>query len=261
MLAGKRGLSLLQEAGVDEPEERRVLGPGRARRTRVKDRGGRERARDSGAVAALPESGASRPASSWGAGGGAGGSVSGTGPAGSWNLANPRGSALVGLDPEAALGAGPGPAAGPWGVTGQREGCSCRGCSRRACRAWGRGVELLPLLSNAHYPPGPAPRKSRRGLRIREELTFDPSAGLTLSGSAPRRERSLPREVGPLRSVQMPWNGRVLRSSISTRQSSAPTSRRVHKPTLLSWDEWVQAGTPTSSLAGMGEKESSHWGS
>lgn len=107
MLAGNRGLSILQEEGVDEPEERRVLGPGGARRTRVKDRGGRERARDSGAVAALPESGASRPASSWGAGGGAGGSVSGTGPAGSWNLANPCGSALVGLDPEAALGAGP----------------------------------------------------------------------------------------------------------------------------------------------------------
>lgn len=60
MLAGNRGLNLFQEAGVDQPEERRVLGPGRARRTRAKGRGGRERARDSGAVAALPESGASR---------------------------------------------------------------------------------------------------------------------------------------------------------------------------------------------------------
>lgn len=115
MLAGNRGLNLFQEAGVDQPEERRVLGPGGARRTRAKGRGGRERARDSGAVAALPESGASRFASSWGAGGGAGGPVSGAGPAGSRTLASPRGSALVGLDP----GAGPVPAAGTPGGRGR----------------------------------------------------------------------------------------------------------------------------------------------
>lgn len=63
MLAGNRGLNPLQEEGVKEPEERRVLGPGGERRPGGKVSGGRERARDSGAVAASPESGASRPAS------------------------------------------------------------------------------------------------------------------------------------------------------------------------------------------------------
>lgn len=58
------------------------------------------------------------------------------------NLANLCGSALLGLDPEAALGAGPESAA-ETRVTGQREGCGCWGCLRREGRAW----ELRVLLA------------------------------------------------------------------------------------------------------------------
>lgn len=91
-------------------------------------------------------------------------------------------------------------------MTGQREGSSCRGCSRRACRAWGRGVEFAPTAFECPLPAWScpsevAPRSPGPG---GGELTFDPSAGLTLSGSAPRRERSPPREVGPCEVFRCP---------------------------------------------------------
>lgn len=49
MLAGNRGLSPLQEEGVKEPEERRVLGPGGARRP------GGEKCREVGNAPVIPE--------------------------------------------------------------------------------------------------------------------------------------------------------------------------------------------------------------
>lgn len=48
MLPGNRGLSPLQEEGVKEPEERRFLGPGGARRTR-------EKCREVGSAPVIPE--------------------------------------------------------------------------------------------------------------------------------------------------------------------------------------------------------------